>query len=814
MKLLLRTAAVIGRFECHLAKSNRESAEDLFTPDYIRQLLSALWGDVINRAHYNFKGRKEAAALAERLAQICEELGGVFDAAALEAALPFANEFALGFRLDAIWNVVKRHGKLSVLRAWLNHYISEEGLAWAWSPESTRETVGDLVPLARSIGMDHLADYAERRASKLIVGYRGHKEYSFEQVNDWFLEAAKNESSIWSDQGWTLWELCRICDEKDGDNRLESEILKGISAISLRAGKTTSWWRLVSTTLPRKCKDKWHKRISEQFVEGYAEALTEGLVVDNEEILQIWSIALSLSYWFDDGDTSSLLQLRAALLRQVSADRKAEIRGAMQSVSPLVREKRDDENVGDRSATNQPANDDPKDEDAWWNEVDHFLENKDDEEYRYVGHASGLMSLALRRARLHGNDELLKGLDIQLNMHLRWAFGGESLESISLPELPDSELESTDDVFVELMKVLLETYSVEVTVAALEGLHNYVAQNPAIIPRVFEEISNEWPRRWLLSAAESWAVLYPDDIDKAKPTLNSVIESADLDCRLQAWIVLVRNAQTLGIEPPRFPLPLVPQLSLADVKAIDVSLLEVPSTVQGSIRFANKFSSVHMLVENCEHFGLDFARLEGLMAKELMRVADTGDSDLRKRGPHRYADFTYVPAEAEKAFGNAVCSILSSQWCGHAQLEKLSQAVLSNEDAWIHRTRPSAIRFFDDWPAESEYGGQEIDIATRKQQMLNAAKCASVDDQWIVFIARVQDFTWRADFDLHFWLEESEDSLLISAPRLPTCPGGRSFTWWIGEPLNLGNRFVSGRFVGGHQRLSHCHFEIRPSGTG
>lgn len=545
-------------------------------------------------------------------------------------------------------------------------------------------------------------------------------------------------------------------------------------------------------------------------MEGYIEALTQGLAIDDEEALQIWSIALSLSYWFDNGDTSSLLKLREALLRHVSADRKTKVEGAMQSVRPIVSKKRDVEDAEPRTPTVHPVPEAPSDEDAWWNEVAHLLQNKDDEEYRYFGYANGLMSIALRRARLHGNDELLEGLNIQLKMHMRWAYGGETLESISIPGLPSLDVESTDDVFVELVKVLLETYSVEVTVAALEGLHNYVAQNPAIIPRLLDEVSNEWPRRWLLSAAESWAILHPSAVDNAKTTLNSVMESADLDCRLQAWIVLMRNTQSLGVNPPSFPLPVEPQLSINDVEAVDCSLMEIPPTILGSNRFANKFSSVHMLVEYCKLFGFKFEKLEGLMAKGLVNETDTGDPDLRKRGPHRYADFTYVPAEAEKAFGNAVCSILSSGWCNDSQVADLSQAVLSNEDAWIHRTRPSAVRSFDDWPTESEYGGDGIDTATRKQQMLKATKCASVDDQWTVFVARTRDFTWKEDFDLHFWFEEAEHPLLISAPAVPTCPSGRSFMWWIGEPLDLSSRFVSGRFVGGHQRLSHCHFEIRP----
>ncbi|MEZ6130792.1 MAG: hypothetical protein R3C59_19150 [Planctomycetaceae bacterium] len=812
MKLLFRTAAVVGRLECHLVKSDQESAAVAFPPNYIRQLLSALWGDVISRAHYRFKGQKEAAALAERLAQICGDLGGELDSAALEAALPFAEEHAIGYRLNAVWGVVNRHGKVDVLRAWLNNYISEGGSAWAWAPESARETVGDLVPYARSIGMDDLANYAEIRASKLIVGYRSHDEYSFERVNDWFQEAAKNDASIWPVQGWKLWELCRICDEKDGNNRHESEILKGISAAAIRAGRTTSWWRLVSTTLPKKCERNWHWKISQQFVEGYIEALKQGLTVNDEEVLQIWSISLSLSYWFDNGDTSSLLELKELLLTGVNAERKTEIAAAMQSVSPIVKVKRDDEDAEQPRATREgPPKNDRHDEDGWWNEIDHFLQNKDDEKYRYAGYASGLMSIAFRRARLHGNDELLKGLDIQLDMHSRWAFGGEPLDSISIPKLDASGLESADDVFIELVKVLLDTFSVEVTVAALEGLHSYVSQNPTIIPRVLEEASNEWPRRWLLSAAEAWAVLHPNEVHKANATLTSVMESADLDCRLQAWIVLTRNAQILGVDFPSFPLTEKPLLSIQDVETVDIALLDIPPTIQGSIRFANKFSSVHMLIEYCGYFGLNFEKLEGLIAKELIDNSGTADPDLRRLGPHRYADFTYVPAEAEKAFGKAVCSILSADWCGDLQLAAISQGTLANEDAWVHRTRPRAIRSANDWPADSEYGGPETDKATRKQQMLNAAKYASVEDGWIVFAARIRDFTGKEDFDVHFWFEEAENTPLIAAPMVPRCPTGRSFSWWIGQPLALGHRFVSGRFVGGRQRLSHCHFEIRPS---
>jgi hypothetical protein len=381
MKLLFRTAAVLGRYEGYEARFTWDTANKLFTPEYIRQLLSALWGDVIHTAPYRFKGRLEASNLAETLTQYCAKLGGDFDNAVLEAALPFAEECVLGQRLNSVWNVVKRHGKLDVLRRWINKYISEKGIAWSWSPEEAKQTVIDLIPLARSIGMNDVADYGAMRARWLVVGYRSHKDYSFERVHDWFSDAARNDPAIWSNEGWKLWELCRICEEKDGDNRFESEVLEGISCAAIRSGKTIAWWRLISTTLPKKSDRNWHYNISQQFVRGHIQALAQGLTLSDAEILPIWSIALSLSYWFENSDTSSLLKLRHALLFQASERCKAEIENAMRSVSPIISLKGDDKETRSQSHSEQTRTpvEGPRDDDDWWKEIDAFLQKQKDE---------------------------------------------------------------------------------------------------------------------------------------------------------------------------------------------------------------------------------------------------------------------------------------------------------------------------------------------------------------------------------------------------------------------------------------------------
>ena len=394
-------------------------------------------------------------------------------------------------------------------------------------------------------------------------------------------------------------------------------------------------------------------------------------------------------------------------------------------------------------------------------------------------------------------------------MHERWAQGGEN--SYSIPQFPHGELASVDDVFISLVNVLLNTHSVETTVAALEGIHSFVAQKPSIISRLFSEVSGEWPQKWLLSAAESWAVLHPQEIAQLKEIFVQFMEFGELACRLQSWLVLVRNAKTLGLKEPAFPIPEEPRLSEEEVKAADTILLEIPSEHQGSTHFANKFSSVHMLLQYCKVLGFGFDFLNGIIAKELA-TTQSHDVALLKRGPHRHADYVFNTADADRAFGNALSGVISGEWCKQEDLKHLCQAILPAEDAWIHRFRPRAIQYFEDWPAESEYGGEKVPQSKRRKQMLDAARDASVDEGWQVFCARVRDYTHSEDFDLHLWFESDEEPLLITEAIPPKTLTGRSFVWCNQAPLKLSQAStVSGLFAAGHQRLSFCHFEIQPS---
>jgi hypothetical protein len=61
--------------------------------------------------------------------------------------------------------------------------------------------------------------------------------------------------------------------------------------------------------------------------------------------------------------------------------------------------------------------------------------------------------------------------------------------------------------------------------------------------------------------------------------------------------------------------------------------------------------------------------------------------------------------------------------------------------------------------------------------------------------------TWKNDFMFHAWLErQPEDSILIIAPRPPTCPSGRTFLWWLGDHFEESRASVSCSAVSSSRR--------------
>lgn len=812
LKLLFRTSAMLGRLERAEHTGDLSSAAAAFDKSNLKQVLTALWGTDVQFSYWRSSISQTRANLANELADYSGRLGEGFLAAVVDAALPFAEEKVLGDRVAGIWDVVKKCGRGDLLRDWIDYYLKDDGQIWSWSHYEIHETLSSLVPLAKSVGLTDIADKALDRSRLLLIDYRDRKEYSFEQIASWIKELARIAPSSWEDIGWRLWKLCGICRQKRQDNEYQLEILASISSAAIRCGPGC-WWQLIQSSLDEASDTGWHWRTRELLIQGVciASELSNSLVPD--DIGSIWATALAFSYWFDPSDNSSLRHLLDGLQRIDEPNAAA----LADRYKPFLerRSSQDDdgyESEAEEHRTLTPPSQEWLEEEQFWSQVDQLGSGVDEREFGFSGLADDLFRIIRRRAFQYGEDTIREGLNCQLDMHARWIFGQGNVSTQPTGELAGCGLpDDWEGVAIQLLQVLFTSHSAEVLSSALEGMDFLVESRPASIAKILEKFDQQWARHWLLNAAELWAVRHPGEIAHVRGELLQQMSDGILADRLQAWVVLARNADTTRTSRPDFPISDTPDLDYHEGEAPNTGLLHVPPLQKGHVRFSVDHAAAESMLKYCEYFGFKFRALEGLVAEALSKSRALPRTPLEERGPRRYDDMQCTDLDVESAVGGAIVKVLSSDWCGQEHVALLAQATLANEEAWVYRTRPQPVEPATSWIADGGVAPDDPDFPAIEKRLVELAVNTNLPPGWKTFAARIVDFTHRHDIAAHLWFEKIPNSQLIRPARRHTCPGGRTFSWWIGEPYEQAyGHFVSGLFVGGRQRLHFSHVEIRP----
>lgn len=317
-RALLRASALRGRADAALARSGVEEARRFVEAGELSETLCSLWGEVAT-GNTRFTQRSTAAEMADALADLGITLEGPHSVAVTELAVQFAAEFPVDQRMPALWRVIDRAGRRDIQRQWLVEWLGPTGRVWPLSQDEVHTIVLSLLPRADALGEDRLRTLAVARLRSVLVGYRGHKEYSFSHLLDWFRSAATRTPELWRTHGWHLWHLCDRCDEQGGDNRLDDDVRDHVSGAALRCG-VGDWWSLIVRTVGQGVGGNWHDQTRQRFVEGVALAVGAGAEFPAADLPVLWAIGLSLSYWHDEGDNVGLRSLRDALLRAAKSE--------------------------------------------------------------------------------------------------------------------------------------------------------------------------------------------------------------------------------------------------------------------------------------------------------------------------------------------------------------------------------------------------------------------------------------------------------------------------------------------------------------
>lgn len=438
------------------------------------------------------------------------------------------------------------------------------------------------------------------------------------------------------------------------------------------------------------------------------------------------------------------------------------------------------------------------------------------ESYHDCGVYPNLLKLALARAEIHGLTELTRGLEVQLSMHRRWASSGDDSAGENCPTLPTPwapwEGVTWRTVATRLLGVLFSSSSAEVITAAIEGAHTLVAADPSLVPELFKELSSEWPRYWLLHAAEVWAVLHPEQISAVRPILQQLLIEGSLVERLQSWIVLCRHADVTQDSRPDFSFP-APALRERPVMVDPVGLLHSRGSPFGHIRLSDRHSATRSMLFALNECGWDL----GLLASEMASALASCESEpleSQQHRPNRRGDIYCHDLAVETAVGRVILSVLAPGVCDISGIVKLAQAYLDNDEPWLQRCPPRRALNEALWPSRGSSGERDSLEREMSQTLCNIALTLDMPSGWRTFAARVLFCTSDKDFLLDLWYEKRDIQNLFSFGGHPSCPSGRTFLWWLGSfvepPIPNDPGFVSGYFVGGRQRLHHDHIQIQP----
>lgn len=319
IKVPLRAAAMLGQAGKWLAGGNTESLCVLIPPSHVKQVINALWSGSWRGPHLPTEISFAAGDLAVEIVETFFELGEKYKTVLVEAALPIAVDARGDFRVKGAWLALKKAGELAALRQWGERVLGENG--WLWEEEySSRASLGqEFLARMGDIGEPGLIDVARRKLKWQRIGYRGHKDYSFQWPCRWFSELARKAALSVMDEGYRLLGLSEFCEAQGGENSCSSEINEALGMAAILDGPDAIW-RLIFSTRQSRGHGRWLYETKQMILGGFEEHLTDSSCLDEEAKIALWCLSIGVVRWFDSHDVASIASIRKRLLKSTGGN--------------------------------------------------------------------------------------------------------------------------------------------------------------------------------------------------------------------------------------------------------------------------------------------------------------------------------------------------------------------------------------------------------------------------------------------------------------------------------------------------------------
>lgn len=456
-----------------------------------------------------------------------------------------------------------------------------------------------------------------------------------------------------------------------------------------------------------------------------------------------------------------------------------------------------------------------------WAVVPAAIMRCDEGGYWYSSVCENLQALLLARATIAGHSQLESGLSRVLDMHQRWACGGDL--GLPLPTVHPAEgsaVASWEELATRIFATLLSSRYGNVVESAMIGANALVSWRPQYLPLVFDAVGNDvWRLRWLLTLSEVWAVTNSDAMLLVVDRLNRLGAGTPLDIRLHVWIIqLALNRQKgVTVSPFAFVAPEETEIEISTNLA--PGLLETMPEMRGSFRLVDRHQVAASILRKIQTAsGMECDGLEHSIGTRLLCLERVDDNEhpwpelIRNDN-----DWLCTGEEGHRILNEELDRVIRDRIDSPAQLFRFAQAVLPSEDGWILRQSPPPHPVIESWPSSNLLGGDHNNPPASSEVRKWLRQTATLDglgDDEQVIAACLKAYSWREDFVYECWFQERPESNHLSN-GIPTTLNGRSFVWlltksWWEPRLSVGKRTVGFR-TGGYQQLPHCFPEIIPS---
>lgn len=339
-----RAAAMVGVLAHKFFDDDLSGAAALVPAAQIMEVIRMIWDRQASVDYFEF--RDEALDLTYQLIEYCLRLGDSHTGSLERFAIDQARDFPVDHRMPIVWDLLRRSARREEMYAWAQHWIGEDGAVWSNVDLSQRaDIVQKMSELCRVEGWTELSDSAEGRLRRRLIGYSTHKEYAFLEPLQWLEELLLQRPHSWKEEGLRILELCQLCTDQGGDNRLSSEVENEVSAAAFRCGANDAWqffeW------VDSKISGNWLRTIRDMLISASERAINEKVIYNDPDACAIWCCTIGLSRWFDNDSAQMVTGIRDAILDAAKTEDRPELKERLYKLSPgdFIRERYNEREV-------------------------------------------------------------------------------------------------------------------------------------------------------------------------------------------------------------------------------------------------------------------------------------------------------------------------------------------------------------------------------------------------------------------------------------------------------------------------------------